>query len=82
MVTIQAPFDSDEFPKSVLIQSDDIGETNCDECLCAGEDFPKSVGSMGTVPAAMYRAAIYCANCMPKSYDEHSGEQVSTLTGE
>lgn len=75
---IETPFDSGDSPKSVLVQGDDIAETYCDQCLRKCEDWPK--GDYG-VPAAMFQAALYCADCMPLAYDEHTGERVSTLTG-
>ena len=79
---IESPFDSDDFPKSVLIQDgDDRADTHCDDCGRHGDDFPRSSSTPIGVPAAMFKAAIYCADCLPFSYSE-SGERVSTLTGD
>lgn len=78
---IEAPFDSGDYPKSVLVQGDDISaDTTCDECQRPAEEWPAVRGGWG-VPAAMYQAALYCAGCMPLAYDEYTGERVSTLTG-
>lgn len=78
--TISAPFDSDDYPKSILIQGDDISATYCDQCGRVTEDWPSPRYGWG-VPGALYRAALYCASCVPFSYDEITGERVNTLTG-
>lgn len=76
---IEAPFDSDEYPKSVFIQGDDLDLSYCDQCLRRADDWPGRVG-IG-VPGAMYQAALYCSECMPKSYSEYDGKRVWTDSG-
>lgn len=78
---IDAPFDSGDFPKSVLVNIDD-GDT-CGGFPCAAHvsDWPRGNALSSHRPAAMFQADLYCADCMPLSYDETTGERVSTLTG-
>lgn len=78
---IDTPFDSGDYPKAVLLTDylGDIRGTTCGQCGQLAEDWPK--GDYG-VPAAMFQASLYCADCMPLSYAEYNGERVSTLTGE
>lgn len=81
---IEAPFDSDDYPKSVLIQliqGDEIESEHCDLCGRVANDWPTVPYGWG-VPAAMFQAALYCASCVPFSYDEGTGERVNTLTGD
>lgn len=77
---IEVPFDSGNYPKSVFVQGDDIADAYCDQCLRPCEEWPRGGYGWG-VPGAMYQAALYCASCVPFSYDESTGERVNTLTG-
>lgn len=81
---IEAPFDSGDAPKAILLQSnDDIAASQCDDCGRPAEDWPRGDNCYSfSRPGAMYRAALYCADCMPHSYDEYTGQRVSTFTGE
>lgn len=80
-LTIESPFDSGDYPASVLVQGDDIALTQCDTCGRACEDWPDlGQHSAGGKPGAMYQAALYCADCAPASYDD-AGQRVDTLTG-
>ena len=73
---IEAPFDSDDYPKSVLL-GEDIADAYCDTCLRPAQTWSNRFGA----PAAMFQAAIYCPDCMPLAYDEYTGVRVATETG-
>ena len=77
---IEAPFDSYDYPKAVL-ESDDEEDTVCGHCGRKVEDWPQG-DAPGYAPAALYQADLYCPDCIPYSYDETTGELVSTETGE
>jgi hypothetical protein len=79
-IKIAAPFDSGDYPKSVLIQGDDIADTECGQCLRPCDEWPRVSYGWG-VPAAMYAADLYCASCLPYSYDESTGCLLDTRTG-
>lgn len=83
--TIEAPFDSGDFPKSILLPGDDLYDTRCGGFSCNAHvsDWPDAgAQSAGGKPGAMYQADIYCSDCLPISYDEYTGKRVRTLTGE
>lgn len=77
---VEAPFDSGDHPASVLIQGDDIEASSCDNCGIPAEDFPRHDARLPAVPAAMFQAALYCADCQTHAYDDN-GNAVWTLTG-
>ena len=77
---IDAPFDSGDYPASVLLQTGgDMALSYCDQCHAGAYDWPTPYRHFGK-PGAMYQAALYCADCMPQSYDA-DGQLVQTLTG-
>lgn len=76
---VDAPVDSGDYPVSVLVQGDDVDLTTCDQCGRKAEDWPGM--QFGAYPGAMFKAALYCADCMPASYDPYEGDRVDTLTG-
>ena len=82
--SIEAPFDSDTAPKAIFEPFDN--DHSCGKCGRAIIDWPYNRGGRQYVganrPAAMYRADIYCADCLPFAYDEYTGRRVLTLTGE
>jgi hypothetical protein len=78
-VQIEAPFDSNDFPKSVLLNTED--DNHCGECHKPASEFPR-FWYVSMVGAAMFKADIYCADCVPFSYNETLGYRVNTLTGE
>lgn len=81
---IEAPFDSGDAPKAFLSQNvTDQESMYCGECGRVAYHWPESGNAPSWCRAgATYQADTYCADCMPLSYDEYSGERVSTLTGE
>jgi hypothetical protein len=78
---IDAPFDSGDYPKSVLVQGDDIYTTWCAGFPCAmrADDWPGATSLYA--PGAMFQAELYCADCIPLSYCEYDGNRVDTLSG-
>ncbi len=78
---IEAPFDSGDHPKSVFIMGSDVDNTTCDNCGIIGADFPGLITNALGIPAAMFKAALYCADCQAHSYDENDGHALWTLTG-
>jgi hypothetical protein len=76
---VEAPVDSGDYPVSVLIQGDDIQLTTCGQCGRHADNWPGR--QFGAFPGAMFQAELYCADCMPASYDPYEGDRVSTLTG-
>lgn len=64
MVKINAPFDSDQHPKAVLLQGDDIAESYCGQCLTPAKDWPHQAARHGNArPGVMFQAELFCAGC-------------------
>lgn len=79
----RADADSDRNPMFVLERIDN--ETFCDGCGMRIHDFPNDVrGWMdgNYRPAVIYQAAVWCANCQPYSYDDHTLALLTTVDGE
>ena len=84
LLRVMTPFDSGDHPAFVL-ENVSENDTYCGQCGRNGEDFPNAVkGWTGNNyrPAVMFQADIYCAYCHPYSYDDHTGERVTTIDGE
>lgn len=76
--------DSDRNPMFVLERLGNLDYVTCDGCGRDLTDFPNDVrGWIGGNyrPAAIYRAAVWCSDCQPYSYDDHTLELLDTLTG-
>lgn len=73
--------DSDEVAVSILLTGDDIDASACDTCLRPAFDWPRKASYHPLArPGAMFKAALYCADCMPRSYDD-DGKEVRTFCG-
>lgn len=69
--TIETPFDSGSFPKSVLLQdSHDLADSYCGKCQRPAEEWTRILGfhPAGSRPCAMFQAELFCSDCMPESY--------------
>ena len=83
MVRISAPFDSDQHPKAILLQGDDIAESNCGQCGTPAKDWPHQATRHGdSRPGVMFQAELFCAGCRGYAFDEHTGQRVESFTGE
>ncbi len=84
MVKINAPFDSDQYPKAILLQSeDDIAVSYCGQCHHPAEDWPRQVARHPrSRPGVMFQAELFCSACKTWAWDEHTGERVNSYTGE
>ena len=73
--------DSSEVPVAVFVAGDDMDDSWCDKCRQPAADWPRvaSYHPCGR-PGAMFQAALYCADCMPRSYDSE-GSEVRTFCG-
>ena len=78
---IQAPFNTDDYPKSVLVNIDE--DSTCGHCHKALEDWATFTGAGSTLcrPAVIFQADIYCADCFPIAYTE-DGTAAWTINGE
>lgn len=70
----------DEVPVSIFALRADGGD--CDKCLRPVSEWPRNASyhPLGA-PGAMFKAALYCADCMPTSYNS-DGLEVRTFCGE
>ena len=74
--------DSDKLPIAVLLQGDDVDNSYCDDCGLPASEWPRDTGYHpgGSRPGAMVQAALYCADCKPRSYND-DGLEVRTFCG-
>ena len=73
--------DSDEIPVAILLQSDAVNASHCDRCRRAAAHWPSDASyHPASRPGAMFRAALYCADCMPCAYNDE-GDEVRTFCG-
>lgn len=81
--TIPVPFDTDEYPKAVLVQGDDVATSTCGRCFLPAEEWlhDKRFTPGGARPGVMYKAELLCARCCPFAYDEHTGQRVNAYNG-
>ena len=84
MVKINAPFDSDQHPKAILLQrEDEIAESYCGQCHTPTIDWPYQATRHGdNRPGVMFQAELFCTGCKTWAWDEHTGERVISFTGE
>ncbi len=83
MVKINAPFDSDQHPKAILLQGDDIYGSYCGRCGTPAHDWPRQVARHPrSRPGVMFQAELFCSSCYTWAFDEHTGERVDSYTGE
>ena len=84
ILQVEAPFDSGDFPKAILVAGDDVAATACGECGAPAEEWPRDRQGYhpGCWPGVMYQADLYCTACFPFAYDEETGERVNAYTGE
>ena len=79
---IEAPFDSGDYPKGILLNQDEVDSSYCDTCGAPAEEWADNYPSVGGRPCAIFAAALYCATCQPYSYEENNGLLMHTLSGE
>ncbi|KKN83832.1 hypothetical protein LCGC14_0294850 [marine sediment metagenome] len=81
---IKAPFDSDDFPKTILVQgTSDIEHSDCGKCGKPAKDWPFERGyHPNSRPGTMYQAELFCTTCFPFSYNGKTGKLVDAYTGE
>lgn len=73
--------DSDQVACAVLLQGDDVADSSCDACLRPAEEWPHMLSYHPlSRPGAIYRGALYCADCKPRAYND-AGLEVRTFCG-
>lgn len=81
--TIPAPFDTDEYPKAVLLQGDDVATSTCGRCIMPAGEWPYNSSWVppNARPGVMYQAELFCTQCFPYAFDEHTGRRVNAFSG-
>ncbi len=83
MVRISAPFDSDQYPKAILLMGNDFDKDKCGQCHIPTEDWPWSttLHRFGR-PGVMFQGEVFCTDCKIWAWDENTGERVHSFSGE
>lgn len=73
--------DSDQLPVAVLVQGDDVDNTDCGQCRRPAVDWPRLASYHPcSRPGVMYQAELYCSDCRPRGHNDE-GLEVRSFCG-